>query len=107
MQLGINNTDPHRLYNDISYRDTKHTVRILSDNDIDSSSSYRVITTELHGAADDHDGDELPAHRAIAEKLPRSAGPHAFGFSLFLQNLIKLAALDVTASQASQSWVCF
>lgn len=66
-------------------------------------SSYRVITTELHGAADHHDRNELPAHRSILEELPGSPGSHALGFSLFLQNLSELAVLDLTASQPSQS----
>lgn len=51
---------------------------------VDARCSYRVVATELHGAADDHDGDELPAHWAISEKFPGPAGPHASGFSLFL-----------------------
>lgn len=78
---------------------TKH----LSDHSTDEISSYRVIATELHGTANDHDRDELPAYRAISKKLPGVARPHSFGFSLFLQDLIQLATLDLTASQASQS----
>lgn len=74
--------------------DTKH---------VNASSPYRVVTAELHGAADDHDRDELPAYWAIGEQLPGSPGPHAFGFGLFLQDLIELTVLDVTTPQASQS----
>lgn len=88
---------------DYTPRETTHAVKNISNRDINASSSYRVIATELHGAADDHDGDELPAHRSISEQLPGSFGPHAFGFSLFLQDLIQLAALDLTATETSQS----
>ncbi|KAG7244637.1 hypothetical protein INR49_029656 [Caranx melampygus] len=56
---------------------------------------------ELHRTADDHDGDELPADRAVSEQLPGSAGPQAFDFSLFLQDLIELVALDLTATETS------
>lgn len=64
----------------------------------DPDSSYWVVPTELHGAADDDDGDELPAHGVIREKLPGSPRSHASGFGLFLQDLVKLTALDLTAS---------
>lgn len=74
----------------------------ISGINVDARCSHRVVATELHGAADDHDGDELPAHGAVREKFPGPAGPHASGFSLFLEDLIQLAGLDVTASQASQ-----
>lgn len=74
----------------------------LPDNDAEVSSSHRVVATELHGTADGHDRDELPAHRAVLEEFPWSPGSQAFDFSLFLQNLIELAVLDVTASQTFQ-----
>lgn len=64
----------------------------------DPDSSYRVVPTELHGAADDDDGDELPAHGAIRKQLPGPSGPQASGFGLLLQDLVQLAALDLTAS---------
>lgn len=38
------------------------TLKCRTVNAIDASSSYRVVATELHGTADDHDSDELPAH---------------------------------------------
>lgn len=67
------------------------------------SPSHRVVAAELHGAAGDHHGDELPAHGAVREQLPGPLGLQAFGFSLLLQNLVELAALDGAALQASQS----
>lgn len=67
------------------------------------SPSHRVVSAELHGAAGDHHGDELPAHGAVPEQLPGPLGLQAFGFSLLLQNLIELTALDGAALQASQS----
>lgn len=101
LYLGINSAEPHWLHNGALAGDTVE----ISVINVDARCSYRVVATELHGAADDHDGDELPAHWAISEKFPGPAGPHASGFSLFLENLIQLAVLDVTASQASQgSW---
>lgn len=66
-------------------------------------SSYRVVATELHCTADDHDGDELPANRAVSEQVPGRAGSQALDFSLLLEDLIQLAALDFTATETSQS----
>lgn len=82
---------------------TETQITLLKSPDVPSS-CYRVVPTELHGTADDHDSDELPAHRAVSKQLPGSAWPHAFSISLFLQDLIQLAALDLTAPQLPQSW---
>lgn len=41
---------------------TRRTTVEISLINVDARCSYRVVATELHGAADDHDGDELPAH---------------------------------------------
>lgn len=69
---------------------------------VDASASYRVIATELHGTGDDYDGDELPAHRAVSEQLPGLPGLHALDLGPFLQDLVELAGLDLTAAQPSQ-----
>lgn len=66
--------------------------------------SHRIIAAELHGTADDDDRNELPAYGAVGEQIPRSAGSHSSDFRLFLQDLVKLAALDLAAPQPSQSW---
>lgn len=65
---------------------------------------YRVVAAELHGAAGDHDGDELPANGALCQQLPGRLGLQASGLGLLLQNVVQLAALDATALQAPQSW---
>lgn len=68
-----------------------------------SAPPYRVVAAELHGAAGDHDGDELPANSALREQLPGRLGLQPFGLGLLLQNVVQLAALDATTLQASQS----
>lgn len=68
-----------------------------------SAPPYRVVAAELHGAAGDHDGDELPANSALCEQLPGRLGLQAFGLGLLLQNVVQLAALDAATLQASQS----
>lgn len=66
--------------------------------------SHRVVAAQLHGAAGDDDGGELPAHGAVGEQLPGPLRLQAPGFGLLLQDLVQLAALDVAALQASQSF---
>lgn len=50
--------------------------------------SYRIITAQLHGAAQDCYRDELPANAAVTEEVPWPFRSLSFGFILFLQNLI-------------------
>lgn len=66
--------------------------------------SHRVVAAQLHGAAGDDDGGELPAYGAVGEQLPEPLRLQASGLRLLLQDLLQLAALDVAALQASQSF---
>lgn len=74
----------------------------ITAQDWTEAGSYCVITAQLHGTAQDCHRDELPANAAVREELPWLFGTFSLGFILFLENLIQLVSLHLTASQTPQ-----